>query len=137
MILLSLLKQLENDGLGVIDTSLFYEENPIDPQGNPREGIWVVSRSAGVSRFNTNIQNFDIYTRFKNKLVAGQKSKQVLDLLKSYYSLCDLPAVPPYTSGYRNVTIVPSSGVSSLGSDEQDNMIYVISGQVNYDILEA
>lgn len=134
MIELSLLKKLENDGLGTIDVDLFWQEAPLDNKGNPKEGVWIVSTAPEVSRFSTDVQLFDIYSRYSNKLVGAQKLKAILDKLKDYYGdVCDLPAVPPYVmSGYERVMIEPISGIASVGSDEQDKMVYVISGTVRY-----
>lgn len=136
MITLSILKQMQDDGLGTIDTDLFFEEIPLDTQGNAKNGTWIVSRGVAVNRFDTDIQAFDLYTRQANKLEGMQKSKEILTYLQSSFSdLCELPDVPPYTTeSYNNVRIIPTSGIDSVGSDEQDRMVFVVSGEVRYKV---
>lgn len=134
MILLSLLKKFETDNIGTIDMDLFYEEAALNSRGEPKQGIWITSRGAPISRLNINIQAFDVYFRFKNKITASQKAFMVLDKLQEYYQLtCDLEAVPPYTTqAYKNVTIQPTTSIESVGADDQDNIILVVSGEIRY-----
>ena len=129
MILLSLLKQLSLDGFGTIDTDLFYEEASLNSAGTPKEGVWIVARGSVVSRFNTEIQSFDIYSRYSNKITGAQKLYDILDYLKEAYSdVCTLPAVPPYTTQtYKNVRIFPVSSIENAGTDENGKIVRVIS----------
>ena len=43
MITLHIAKLLEDEGFGIIDQDLFWEEMPLDSNGNARDGIWIVS----------------------------------------------------------------------------------------------
>lgn len=134
MITLSILKQLENEGFGTIDTDLFFEEASLDSKGNPKNGTWIVTRGSQVSRVNTEIQSFDIYTRYANKLTGHQKLESILEWLKEAYSdVCTLPACPPYTTQtYTNVRIFPTSSIESVGFDENNKLVRVISFEVYF-----
>lgn len=134
MILVSILNKLATDGLGTLDTDLFYEEADLDSNGNPKAGAWIVSRGAPVTRFIIGVQPFDIYVRYKDKLIAGNKSLAILEKLQEYSkTVCDLDPIEEYEIPiYTNVRIIPTSGVESVGKDEQDRMVYVISGEVRY-----
>lgn len=134
MIALHILKLLENEGFGTIDTDLFFEEAPLDGSGVPRQGIWIVERGTSVNRFNTQTQNFDIYSRYTNKLTGYKKLEAILDYLQEAYGdVCTLPAVPPYSSTvYENVRITPTSSVENVGVDENNKIVRVISGTVQY-----
>lgn len=136
MIELSLLKQMETDGFGTLDTDLFLEEAPLDSEGNAKDGLWLVPRGTPVTRLNTRIQAFDIYTRYKNKLTGSTQLNNVLGYLQQSYSdVCDLPEVPPYTTqAYKNVRITPTSSVESLGSDENGKVVRVISGEIYFEL---
>lgn len=125
---------MQIDGFGTIDTSLFYEEIPIGSTGASTDGVWIVSRSPPVDRFNTNIQAFDIYSRYKNKLTGEIKLKSILDYLQtSYGTVCNLPSCPPYTTQeYSNVTIEPTSGVENVGVDANGKVVRAISGIIYY-----
>ena len=43
MITLHIAKLLEDEGFGIIDQDLFWEEMPLDSNGNARDGIWIVT----------------------------------------------------------------------------------------------
>ena len=134
MIALHILKLLEDEGFGTIDSDLFFEEAPLDGQGKPKQGMWIVERGTSVNRFNTQTQNFDIYSRFSNKLTGYKKLEGILDFLQEAYGeICELPAVPPYSSTvYHNVRIEPTSSVENLGTDVDNKIVRVISGTVQY-----
>ena len=134
MIALHILKLLEDEGFGTIDSDLFFEEAPLDGQGKPKQGCWIVERGASVNRFNTQTQNFDIYSRFSNKLTGYKKLEGILDFLQEAYGeVCELPAVPPHSSTvYRNVRIEPQGSVENVGTDVDNKIVRVISGTVQY-----
>lgn len=134
MIELSILKQLQDAGFGTIDTDLFLEEVPIDSKGVAKDGVWIVTRGSSVSRIDTEIQAFDIYSRYKNKITGSVKLHAILEYLKDAFAeVCTLPAVAPYTTQtYKNVRIRPVSSVESLGTDENGKIVRVISGEVQY-----
>jgi hypothetical protein len=134
MVTLHLAKWLEQEGFGTLDTDIFWEEVPLNSEGNPKDGIWVVSRSPVVGRIDIGVQNFDIYARFANKVTTGKKLNDILNRLRdAYEDVCTLPTVPPYSlAEYSNVTIEPTSGVDNVGSDEQEKIVKVISGTIQY-----
>jgi len=138
MIALHILKLLENNGFGTIDTDLFLEEAPLDSKGIPKQGVWIVTRGTEVTRLDVGNQNFDIYSRYTNKLTGGIKLENILTFLKEAYNdVCTLPIVQPYSlTEYYNVTIEPTSGVENVGSDDQDKVVRVISGNIKYKIKE-
>jgi len=135
MIALNILKLLEQEGFGTIDTDLFFEEAPLDKQGNPVNGVWIVERGVPVTRFRVGIQAFDIYSRYTNKITGNQKLENILAYMQEAYgTVCTLPTVPPYTTTiYSNVTITPTSGIENVGTDENNKIVRVISGQVQYE----
>lgn len=134
MIALHILKLLENEGFGTIDSDLFFEEAPLDGQGKPKQGCWIVERGTSVNRFNTQTQNFDIFSRFSNKLTGYKKLEAILEYLQEAYGeVCELPAVPPHSSTvYGNVRIEPTSSVENVGTDVDNMIVRVISGTVQY-----
>lgn len=134
MITLSILKELENNGFGTIDTDLFFEEASLDSKGQPKNGVWIVTRGSAVSRTNVEIQSFDIYSRYSNKLTGHQKLESILEWLQEAYGdVCTLPACPPYTTQtYTNVRIFPQSSIESVGFDENNKLVRVISFEVFY-----
>ena len=136
MVTLHILQLLEDEGFGTIDTDLFWEDIPVDSNGDPKNGVWIVPRGAPVSIYNTTIQPFDIFSRYSNKVTGSKKLEDILEYLKTAFTeVCELPIVPPYSlTNYYDVTITPESGIENVGSDEQDKVVRVISGKVKYNI---
>ena len=134
MITLHMLALLEEEDFGAIDTDLFWEEMPLDRNGDPKEGVWIVSRGAPLSRFNVTTQNFDIYARYANKLTCSQKLENILHFLQDAYdTVCELPTVSQSQTNYINVRIRPTSGIENVGTDENGKIVKVISGEVQYE----
>lgn len=138
MVTLHLLKLLEDEGFGTINTDLFWEDAPLNSAGVPKDGVWIVTRGSEVSRVDAGIQAFDIYARYANKVTCAQKLEDILVYLRNaYQEVCELPTVPPQSdTQYINVSIQPTSGVENVGTDDQEKIVKVISGEVRYSIGE-
>lgn len=134
MVTLHLTKLLADEGFGTLDTNLFWEEAPLGSDGNPKQGLWVVTRGSAISRFVYEAQSFDIYGRFDNKFTTHQKLEDILAYFwETQGEACNLPTVPPYsTAQYTNVRILPTSSVESVGMDDQGYIVKVISGEIRY-----
>lgn len=134
MVTLHILKLLENNGFGVIDQDLFFEEASLDGNGDPKEGLWIVTRGSAVNRYSVTVQAFDIYSRYANKLTGYKKLEDILHFLQAAYGeVCELPTVEPYSNTiYKNVRLTPTSGVENVGADENNKIVRVISGEVQF-----
>ena len=134
MITLHILKLLENNGFGTIDTDLFFETVPLDAKGIPKQGVWIVTRGTSINRVDIGSQNFDIYSRYTNKTTGHAMLENILSFLQdSFGNVCELPTVPPISyNEYYDVMIVPTSGVENVGTDDQNKVVRVISGNVKY-----
>lgn len=134
LVSLHILKLLENNGFGTIDTDLFWEDIPLDSNGKPKEGVWIVTTGSAVDRFVVTKESFDIYARYSNKLTSATKLESILHFLQTAYdTVCDLPTVPPYsTAEYFNVRIKPTSSIEQVGFDEQGRLVRLISGQIQF-----
>lgn len=139
MITLHLAKWLEQEGFGTLDVSIFWEEASLDSKGKPKDGIWVVTRGAAINRVVTTRQAFDIYSRYTNKITGSLKLEAILEKMKETYGeTCALPTVPPHSlTVYNDVRLVPTSGISNVGTDDQEKIVRVISGEINYNIKES
>lgn len=134
MITLNILALLAENGFGTVDTDMFWEEMSVDSKGNPKQGIWIVSRGAPLSRFNVTTQRFDIYARYANKVTCSQKLEDILQFMQDAYdTVCELPAVQQSLTNYINVRIRPTSGIENVGLDENGKIVKVISGEVQYE----
>jgi len=135
MISLHIAAWLAEEGFGTLEQDILWEDMPVDQNGNPKDGIWVVERGAPYTRF-VKTQAFDIYSRYTNKLTGSQKLQSILERLQEAYGdVCTLPAVPPFSlTEYHDVMLQPTSGIENVGTDEQNKVVRVISGEVQFNI---
>lgn len=134
MVTLHIAQLLADAGFGTLDESIFWEDMPVDTKGKPKSGLWIVPRGSQLSRLDTHYQAFDIYSRHTNKVTSSKLLEDILDYLQEAYAeVCELPVVPSYsTTRYYDCRIQPTSGVENVGTDEQDKVIRVISGEVKF-----
>ena len=79
MIVPALVLEMQRQGLGTVDTDLFWEELPQSPNA---EGIWVVSRGDAGSDRNAQTLSVDIYARYANKLTTEMKLRAVVNWVR-------------------------------------------------------
>lgn len=131
MITLSLLKFIENNGLGVIDQNLFWQKLTLD-----KVGIYIADIGQTKERGGRNIVQFELYSRGSNDVDGYKRLQAILDLLNNNYVVCALPSVQSgsgvITEGFSNVTIMPPSSISNYGLDSQGRIIYSATGTLYY-----
>lgn len=131
MITLSLLKFIENNGLGVIDQNLFWQKLTLD-----KVGIYIADIGQTKERGGRNIVQFELYSRGSNDVDGYKRLRAILDLLNNNYVVCNLPSVQNgsqvITEGFSNVTIMPPSSISNYGLDSQGRIIYSATGTLYY-----
>ena len=133
MVIHSLLQQMQNSGFGTIGDTLQVGTLAVDTNGRAKNGVAVALRGSAVNRTQIEIQAIDFYVRNSNPLTAIQKAQQILEYLQESFSeICNLPAMPPLTDTYSNVTIVPTDSVSFVGQDENGGHVYLVSGELRY-----
>ena len=133
MVIHSLLQQMQIDGFGTIGDTLQVGTLAVDTNGRAKNGIAVALRGSAVNRTQIEIQAIDFYVRNSNPLTAIQKAQQILEYLQESFSeICNLPAMPPLTDTYSNVTIIPTDSVSFVGQDDNGGHVYLVSGEIRY-----
>lgn len=127
-ITLSLLKFLEDAGLGVIDESLFWEKLGVNA-----EGVYIADLGSAQVRGGRTNTMYQLFSRGESDLEAMSQLQKILDYLNANFAVCNLPAVPPYTTeGFKNVTIMPPSTISNDGMGEDGHIVYSATGQIYY-----
>ena len=131
MITLSLLKFIENNGLGVIDQDLFWQKLTLD-----KVGIYIADIGQTKERGGRNVVQFELYSRGNDDVDGYKRLQAILDLLNNNYVVCNLPSVQSgsqvITEGFSNVTIMPPSSISNYGLDSQGRIIYSATGTLYY-----
>lgn len=129
MITLSLLKYLEDHGLGVLDENLFWQKLTVS-----HDGLYVVELGDSQERAARTSTTYELYSRFLDDVKAYQRLEQVAELLNRSYGICTLPAVPGYIDeGFSNVTIMPVSTISNAGLDSEGRVVFSITGKIYFD----
>lgn len=127
MITLSFLKLLEDEGFGTIDTDLFFQKLTLD-----RKGIYIADVGEPVPKGSRDTQSYELLARGAND-VDGYKTLTEIRrfLIREYSNICELPAVPPITTeGYTNVELSKPSTITNVGLDDQNRIIYSITGTI-------
>lgn len=132
MITLNLLQFIEDNGLGIIDKSLFWEKMPYDVNG-----IFIKSLGNATTRGALKLQSFELYSRGKNDVQALKQLNDVLTLLDSSFNVCKLPAVKDCNDSLladevNGVSIMPTSSITNYGTDDNGRVIYSAQGSIYY-----
>lgn len=130
MIALHTLQLLQDEGLGTIDTDLFWETMPLN-----KDGVTIFSRGGAITKFGSRRQqNVDFYSRHKLDTQAADKLEKIHELFIAKYPTCTLPAVPRYSNKvYERTTILPQGNVDNLGKDEENQTVFRMSATIIYD----
>lgn len=141
MITLSLLKLLEDNGLGTValtgsetgEDLLFHEKLP-----EGKTGVYIVSNGDPLERSQRARQSFDLYARGENDIAGAKWLEQILAFFANEcWPVCDLPAVDGYTEqGYVGCVIKPTSNIQNVGLDETNRAIYVCTAEIKYNLKE-
>lgn len=127
MITLSFLKLLENEGFGTIDQNLFFQKLTLG-----KKGLYIADIADPITRGQRTSQSFELLSRGNSDTDGYKQLSDVLKWMKEAYgTVCELPPVPPITdTGYSNVTILPSSTITTVGLDANNRVIYSLQGQI-------
>jgi hypothetical protein len=129
MITLSFLKLLENEGFGTIDVDLFFQKLTLD-----KKGLYIADIGDPVAKGFRDTQSFELFARGSNDIDGYKLLTEVRRfLINEYSNICELPAVPPITTeGYTNVELSKPSTITNVGLDDNNRIIYSITGTIIY-----
>lgn len=140
MITLALFKQLAQEGVAglVEDTNFFWEEAPLQRDGNPAQGVWIVTRGGDSANSPKGLnlrETIDFYVAFKNKVKTEQVQQAILEWIIRNPTLCSLTGTEGgYSWDYSNVRIRPTTTPQNSGVTENLLIVKMASIQVTYDI---
>lgn len=147
MITLAILEQLAADnGDFVIDENLFWEEAPLQHDGNPAEGTWIVTR--GGSATNTpkghNLRTtVDFYVAYADKVETEAALAGIAEWLRSNRYICLMRGPHDdnveviggdFSYSFRNVRILPTTTPVNNGTTENGNIVKIESADIIYDL---
>lgn len=129
MITLSFLKLLEDEGFGTIDVDLFFQKLTLD-----KKGIYISDIGDPVERHSRDTQSYELLARGANDVDGYQRLKNIRKfLVTEYQNICELPAVSlptGATEAYTNVELSKPSTITNVGLDDQNRIIYSMTGTI-------
>lgn len=140
MITLALLKQIVDDGVAdlTIDQDCFWEQAPLQRDGSPASGVWLVTRggSATNSPKGLNLRStVDFYVAFANKPKAEAVHQQILEWLINNPTICQLAGSIGGTSyDFVNIRIRPTTTPQNFMITANNLIVKLASAELIYDI---
>lgn len=141
MITLALLKQMVADGVAdlQIDKDLFWEEMPLQKDGKPASGVWLVTRggNAGDAKGHNFHSTVDFYVALANKPKTEAIHQKILQWIIANPCFCELSgSVGDTTYQFSNVRLRSATTPQNYGATENGLIVKIASAEVIYDLLE-
>lgn len=141
MITLALLKQMEVDNVAdlTIDQNLFWEEMPLQKNGKPATGVWLVTRggNAGDAKGHNLHCTVDFYVALANKPKTEAVHQEILRWIIANPCFCELSGtVGSTTYAFSNIRLRSVTTPQNYGATENGVIVKIASAEVIYDLLE-
>lgn len=139
MITLALFRRIAQDGVAGLtkDKDFFWEEAPLQSNGEPASGVWIVTRGGDASNSPKQLNlktTVDIYVAFGNKVKTEATHEAILTWIINNSCICELSGiVGGITYEYSNIRIRPTVTPANSGVTENGLVVKVASVQLTYD----
>lgn len=139
MITLAILKQMAADQVAglTLDKDFFWEELPLQKDGKPAEGVWIVTRGGSAQNTPNGInqqQTIDFYVAYANKVKAEAAHEAIATWLRNNLGICELSGTVGGNSyHYQNIRIRPTTTPQNYGATENGNIVKLASADVRFD----
>lgn len=140
MITLAILEQMVEDKVAdlVIDQNCFWEQAPLQADGKPANGVWLVTRggSATNSPKGLNLRStVDFYVALANKPKTEAVHQAILTWILANPCICELTgSVGGIDYSFTNVRIRPTTTPQNVLITENDLVVKYASAELVYDI---
>lgn len=139
MITLALLEQMVQDKVAdlTIDKDLFWEEAPLQKDGKPASGVWLVTRggNAGDAKGRNLHTTVDFYVALANKPKTEAVHQRILEWIIANQCFCELSgSVGGTTYAFTNVRVRPTVTPQNFGATENGLIVKIASAEVIYDL---
>ncbi len=138
MITLAILQQMATDNVAKleVDKNFFWEEMPLQKDGNPAQGVWLVTRGAGTSTSTGLNQHttVDFYVAFNSKPKTESVLEEIRNWVQANPTLCELRgAVGNIRYSFDNVRIRPATTPQNYGATSNGMIVKVASAEIYFD----
>lgn len=139
MIALAILQKMSNDQVAglTLDEDFFWEELPLQKDGKPAQGVWLVTR--GGSAINTpkglnQHSTLDFYVAFQNKAKTEAVHAEIVSWIRENRTICELSGtVKGGSYHFANIRIRPTTTPQNYGATENGNIVKFASVETIYD----
>lgn len=139
MITLAILEKMASDGVAglKVDKDFFWEELPLQKDGKPAEGVWIVTRGGSAQNTPNGInqqQTIDFYVAYANKVKAETTLEAIAAWIRNNLGICELSGTVGGSSyAYTNIRIRPTTTPQNYGATENGNIVKLASADVRFD----
>lgn len=140
MITLAILKQMVDDGVAdlEIDKNCFWEQAPLQKDGSPASGVWLVTRSGNAMNspkgHNLN-STIDFYVALANKPKTEAVHQEILEWIITNPCFCEMTGSVGGTDySFYNVRIRPTTTPQNVMVTGNNLVVKIASAQLVYDI---
>lgn len=144
MITFALLKQIVSDEIArpvidlVIDKNCFWEQAPLQKDGSPASGIWVVTRGGNAANSPKGLNlhtTVDFYVALANKPKTEYLHQKILEWLIDNPNICDLVgSIGGVDYSFTNVRIRPITTPQNFVVTQNNLVVKIASAELVYDI---
>ena len=138
MITAAILIKLTTDTQGLtLDQNAFWEEAPLQRDGTPAQGVWLVTRGGNqtTSRGTNQLTTMDFYVAFKDKTKTEKTIQTISEWIRNNKTICELSGtVGDSRYNFTNIRIRPATTPTNYGATENGLIVKMASAQVYYDI---
>lgn len=140
MITLALLRQMVMDNVAdlEIDKNCFWEQAPLQKDGSPASGVWLVTRGGNASNSPKGLNlrsTVDFYVALANKPKTEKVHRDILEWLILNPCICELSgSVGGTTYKFTNIRIRPTTTPENIVVTQNNLVVKIASAQLVYDI---
>lgn len=139
MITLAILEQMASDKVAdlVVDQNCFWEQAPLQADGKPASGVWLVTRggSATNSPKGLNLRStVDFYVALANKPKTEAVHQEILTWILENPCFCELSgSVGGTTYSFSNIRIRPTTTPQNVMITSNNLVVKIASAELVYD----
>lgn len=139
MITLAILQKMAADGVAdlVADRNFFWEEAPLQKNGEPAQGVWIVTRGGNLNNTPKGLNQravADFYIAFNDKTKTETVAREIIDWIRKNLGICELRgAVGDSRYAFANIRIRPTSSPSNQGITSNGLIVKMTSAELYYD----
>ena len=142
MITYAIIKKLSDDVQGfTLDESLFWEELPLQKNGEPIAlGTWAVTRGGSTTSTTKGLNQkttIDFYVTDANKAKTEAKAAEIAEWLRKNVNICELKgSLAGVNYGFENVRIWQTATPQNQGTTPNGAIVKMLSADVVFDIIK-